>query len=460
MKKRKLWSASKALLSIAVVALVVPLFIGTTAQAQDFGQLLAAVEKVEANLKAMIAGESSAREQAMEELRAELGQRPETGGAVSSEHWTALMNDIEFLKAEVVLLKGLTGENREQLASIDDDGFYEPPGEDPRVTELTEKLNELNASLEAMRAGQGTTSRPNPSVKHGKIALSAFVHEHFVSGPEETSSFVAKRARLTVKGDINEYAQIKIQGEFAKDPKLLDGQVTISPHHQWSFSIGQYKPPFGTDFLTSSTSTPFVNRSKASGLATNRDVGATISYRRKFNSDYSLKLTAGMFNGSGINTSDVNNNKNFVARAEATMGGMFTVAPNIYAGKTNEVDALKEKLVDFGSSLTWKWRHEIVEAEYIHSKHGDTKRQGWYVWGGHSFDLGLAFLKELQLLARYEQNDLDLDVDDNRTDRLTLGTTLFVDKKYTKIQFNYELNNEQGESVDNNEFLMNVQVAF
>jgi len=331
---------------------------------------------------------------------------------------------------------------------------------DQQIAELKSTIAGLDASLDNLLAGKTSAAQPNPSVKHGKIALSAFVHEHFVSGSDETSSFVSKRARISVKGDINEYAQIKVQGEFAKSPKLLDGQVTISPHKQWSFSMGQYKPPFGTDFLISSTSTPFVNRSKAVKLCTDRDVGFSMSYRNSFSPDFSLKLTTGLFNGSGINTSDANNHKNFVARLEVGLASMFTLSPNVYAGKTNEDDSIKEDLLDMGGSLTWKWHREIVEAEYIHSERGDTERRGWYVWGGHSFDIGLGFLKELQLLARYEQYDSDVNTDNDRVNRLTMGTNLYIDKKYTKIQLNYELNSEQGVPIDNNEFLINVQVAF
>ncbi len=474
----------RTLLAMMTVALVAPLFIGTTAQAQDFGQLLAAVEKVETNLKAMIAKESSARQEAMNELRAELSQRPETSGdpawqkkisdelatlrtqikelasAQGNQELTDLVNDIEFLRAEILLLKSLAGENREQLASIDDDGFYEPPNDDPRVTELTEKLTELNTSLEAMLAGQGTTSKPNPSVGHGKIVLTGLVHEHYAVGQDRTGTFTSKRAFLGVKGELNDYAQFSILGQFAGSPVLLDGYITVSPHQDWSFRFGQYKQPFGTDFLTPTSAMPFVNGSLANGLGSGRDVGIDVSYRNKFNKEYSLKLTAGLFNGAGTNASDVNNTKNFVTRAEVTLGGMFTVAPNAYIGKTNEVDSLKEDIQNYGSSLTWKWRQEIVAVEYIQSKRGETKRNGWYLWGGHTFSIGSAFLKELQLVARYEQHDPDLDVNDNRTDRLTLGTNLFIDKKYTKIQLNYQINGEQGTSVNDNEFLMNLQVAF
>ncbi len=482
----------KGSIATGVAAVLTVLFMVSVAPAQDFGNLIDAVDKLETTLKAMVESESEARKHEIAELRNIVEQMPE-GTAPSGDHSSltqlalevkalradvdrlssiqttvpvtesdmlTIIGDIEYLKSQIGLLSTMTGETREQLASLDEDGFYMPPVIDPEVGRLTDRLVELNASLEEILSGKSGGTEPNPSVKHGKIVFSGLAHEHFLSSPDQTSSFISKRARFAVKGEINKYAQIKIQAEFAKSPKLLDGQVTISPHRQWSLSIGQYKPPFGTDFLTSASSTPFVNRSSAAGLGTNRDVGATVSFRHKFDNKNSLKLTTGLFNGAGINTSDVNSTKNFVAHLEAKLLDMFTLSPNVYAGKTNAVDSLKQDLVDFGGSLTWKWRHEIVEAEYVHSKHGDVERSGWYVWGGHSFAIGLGFLQEMQLLARYEQRDPYMGITGNRTDRLTLGTNLFIDEKYAKIQLNYHFNGEQEASMDNNEFLMNFQVAF
>lgn len=63
-------------------------------------------------------------------------------------------------------------------------------------------------------------------------------------------------------------------------------------------------------------------------------------------------------------------------------------------------------------------------------------------------------------MARYEQLDTDLDVGNNKVDRITIGTNLYIDKKYTKIQFNYQINGEEDTSIDNNEFWANFQVAF
>ena len=42
--------------------------------------------------------------------------------------------------------------------------------------------------------------------------------------------------------------------------------MTLSPHSQWSLSFGQYKTPFGTDYLTATSAMPFVNAAMT-GLA-------------------------------------------------------------------------------------------------------------------------------------------------------------------------------------------------
>ena len=314
------------------------------------------------------------------------------------------------------------------------------------------------------KAGNGGSNwaKNPPEIKRGEIVFGGVVHQQYYNeaGDNGESSFISKRARLSLKGNINEYASIKFQGEFAGTPKLLDGALVLSPDNHWSLCFGQYKPPFGTDFLTSASATPFVNRSISYKTGTDRDVGASVTYKNKINDDFGVKITAGLFNGSGINVTDVNDYKNFVTRIELAWAGMFTFAPNMIIGKSNEISTAMEDMNIYGGSVTWKWHNEIVEGEYVHSKTGDTKKVGWYLWGGHSFMTEMKFLPEIQVLARYEEYDVDLDLSDNKVSRISLGTNLFVDKKYTKLQFNYQINSEETVSVDNNEFLVNFQVAF
>lgn len=158
--------------------------------------------------------------------------------------------------------------------------------------------------------------------------------------------------------------------------------------------------------------------------------------------------------------SDVNNDKNFAARGEFTWNGQFTVAPSYYTGKSNDTGLARENIDTYAASATWNWKNETVEAEYIHSEVGSIKSAGWQAWAGHSFKTGWRFLPEVQMLARYATVDPDLDVDDDANDCITVGTNLFIDGKYTKLQLNYEINGEETNSVDNNELLLNLQVAF
>ena len=224
--------------------------------------------------------------------------------------------------------------------------------------------------------------------------------------------------------------------------------------------MGQLKPPFGSEFLMSPAATPFVNNSMAQGLGTGIDIGANLSYRAKASEMFGIKATVGLYNGAGINTSDGNNHKNFAFRTEFTLANMFTIAPNLIAGKTNEVGSAAQNIDAHGATVKWAWRHETVACEYIHSKVGGLKKAGWYLMAGHSIPTSWTILPQIQLLARYEQYDADLDVGGNRLDRITVGTNLFIDSKYTKIQLNYQINEEQGGSVSNNEFVGRFQVVF
>ena len=347
-------------------------------------------------------------------------------------------------------------EGRPTAADLQRDPWYE------FAINLEDVVHELEGMVVETKKAEVARPANTAAIGHGKIHVTGFVHQQYFNqqGDNEQSTFRSKRARLGVSGPINEYAQIKITGEFAQTPKLLDGALTLSPNKYWAFTIGQYKPPFGADFLTSSTASPFVNSSKAKALGTDRDIGASVTYKHKVDKDLAMKFCAGLFNGSGINTSDVNTNKNFIGRTEFQWAKMFTFAGNAIVGKTNDTASAKQDLNTYGGSVTWKWENEIIEGEYIHSEVGSTKKAGWYVWGGHSFVTNSPFLPEIQLLARYEQLDTDLDVSDNKVDRLTIGTNLYIDKKYTKIQFNYQINGEEGTSIDNNEFWANFQVAF
>lgn len=387
-------------------------------------------------------------------------------GSIAAQDFSGAIKSLADLDSTIAVIKKQMekqGKTPKMWASTDsnikidkDDILYS------LVDNLQIMSQELQVALGDAQDVAATQPKHPAGVGHGKLNFTGFLHQqyHRDLGDEEQSTFVSKRARLGVKGKLNNYAQLTFIGEFASSPKLLDAVITLSPTKNWSMQLGQYKPPYGAEFLTSGTMLPFVNTHMAKGLGTDRDIGASVSYKNKINKNVQMKFTIGVFNGSGINTSDANTDKNYIGRAEFKLAKSFTVAPNFIIGKTNEVGEAIEDINTYGGSVNWSWKNEQVQGEYHQSKVGETEKSGWYVWAGHSFNTNVRFLPMVQLLARYEQYDADINLAGNIQDRITIGTNLFIDSKYTKLQLNYQINDEETNSIDNDEFLFNLQVAF
>ncbi len=261
MKKRKLWPISKTLLSIAVVALVAPLFIGTTAQAQDLGVVLDAMQEIEVDLKALIASESSERQKAIEQLRADVANLPAGEAAASGipeAEWAALLNDIEFLKAENLYLRGLVGKNSEQWASAET-GY---PDQSETIERLSTAITALNERLEEAVANRPSGARSTDvAVDHdfvSSIEFSGFVDaSDFNDHNSGESSFGLDQVEVDVMKDFSGQASLRADIEYVSDGMgnfdldLEQGYVTYSfGHHQkWSFSFGKFNAPIGFELL-------------------------------------------------------------------------------------------------------------------------------------------------------------------------------------------------------------------
>jgi len=334
------------------------------------------------------------------------------------------------------------------------------------VYELASNLDDVVVQLQGVvkEAKEAEKSRPqNPAaIGHGAITFTGLVQQQYYSkeGQQKSTTFDIRNARLGVSGALNQWAKFSLVGNFAKSPTLLDAYASLMPNKYWTIDMGQFLPPFGADFLKSASATPFVNTFKGQSLGTTRDVGADVALNYQWKNGNAVKVTGGLFNGAGPNTTDANTDKNFIGRVELKLNKMFTFAPNLIAGKTNDPDSTKQNLDVWGGSLNWSWKNEIVEGEYIHNQTGSVEKQGWHIWGAHTFSTGLKFSPELQVLARYEQLDPNMNKTGDRTDRITFGTNFYIDKKYTKLQINYQINGEESKSIDNNEWLANLQVAF
>ncbi len=391
---------------------------------------------------------------------------PETSSAQQFDKLLSSLTNLENTLRAILAAQAAAPRNQAVIADSEGEIISTPvPSNDEQTWILAQQLSEVVGDLKTFveESRDAEKARPkNPAAtNHGKIALYGAVHGAYYqrAGTSKVSNFEMRTVQFGAIGSINDWSSYQFIGEFAKSPFLLDAKLTIKASKHVSFEAGQYKPPFCTDNVRSTTAMPFPAASMAKTLGPGRDMGAAVSYEHVLKAA-TVKVTGGIFNGANINSADLNRDKNFISRVEAKVGKTLTFAGNMIAGKTNAVDSLKQNLDTWGGSATWSWQRSIVEGEFIRSQVGSVDKSGWYLWAGQTFATGSKFVPEIQLLARVEQLDGNLDFDGDRLNRYTVGTNLLIDGKYTKLQINYMVNDEESNSIDNNEMIVNLQIAF
>ena len=207
---------------------------------QDFDALLKAVDQVEANLKALLDKETTARQLESQKLSVEMKQVQQAPGvesdnpvlaqmaqemqtlkaevarlssqtsqpSISETDLAGIVSDIAALKAELANLQASTSENQKLLASLDSEGFYVPEKKDAALDQIYQKLGVINDQLAGMKPGSNSDINP-ARVGRGKISVYALVHQHYTDQSNERSTFTTKRGQLGVTGELNQYARIK-----------------------------------------------------------------------------------------------------------------------------------------------------------------------------------------------------------------------------------------------------------
>ncbi len=128
-----------------------------------------------------------------------------------------------------------------------------------------------------------------------------------------TNTFTIRKARPTLSGRVAKYFGFKLMPDFgAGVAVILDAYFDIRFSPRFRVRTGKDKTPVGYELLQGDVFLLFPERSLASGLVTNRDVGVQVQ------GDLSPRLfyAAGIFNGvlDGINSVtdlDSNNRKDF-----------------------------------------------------------------------------------------------------------------------------------------------------
>ncbi len=262
-----------------------------------------------------------------------------------------------------------------------------------------------------------------------------------VRGNEEPSGFDIRAARLRTSIRSHGFDAF-LQTEFVRSPAVFDLRLRYRPHPQVRLTAGLFKSPFSRSHLTSRPILPLAERPiPVDAIAPRRQIGAAV---RMQDASGTVGLETGMFNGNGREIQP-NDNEHFlyVARLTGTrntsvgtinvgVNGAYSIDDDVRLQDLSETPFTGERTVA-GADVEVRNRLWFVSGEALAVRmsrdgtgsgipgNAEQTGAGGYVVGG----VPLPWFGDgqtAQVVARYEQFDPNLDVEDGRDlSRLSAG---------------------------------------
>jgi phosphate-selective porin OprO/OprP len=295
-------------------------------------------------------------------------------------------------------------------------------------------------SLHAVQAAKDKENQHGITIGSRALQLSGLIQSEY-TGYQRTSgtnAFSLHRARLDVKGDINDNWNYEVYTEFAGTTKLLDAYTTYKIADYLKFTAGQFKVPYSLESLIADSQLEFIDRTQVvnalagrstdvNGNQNGRDIGiqANGSFV-KIDNHYLFEYTLGVFNGAGYDvTTDNNNHKDIAGRFSIHPISNLVLSADFYDGRDVFGTPAKTQLRNRGGfDARYVTGGLSLQAEYDKGTDGVIKRNGWYGQGAY-----FVIPKHLQLAARYDTYDP------------TVGSTANVNANYYEGAVNYFFNN-------------------
>ena len=335
-------------------------------------------------------------------------------------------------------------------------------------------------SAEAAMAAQANQAKVKafPVNAGKKIQFSGYTQMRYQVLDEvgKVDGFDIRRARLDVKGNISPYWSYRVQFDLVGSPKLIDAYSELKLNDYFNFTIGQAKIPFSLENLTSSNKLELIDRSQVveALVARGKDVGGNQNGRDigillggtllKLKDRPVVDYRLGIYNGSGINTLDNNENKDYTARLMLHPIVGLDISGALYKGtrfipevKTGTVVTTPSKNVTrdrLGFDLNYDWKNLAIRAEYIKGTDDQVDRDGYYLQGGYYF-----LQKKFELIAKYDFYDTDMEKADNASTWYVFGANYNFNPN-TRLQVNYTFKEEEGTSISNNFLGVQFQIGF
>ncbi len=349
---------------------------------------------------------------------------------------------------------------------------------------ITEQdAEEMRAEIASLKAApKEAAPKPAPAVTaKTPVKVSGYIQARHQHSPEAGFNDGAdvRRARVALEGSPLPAVDWKLQWDLAGSrravtgvsagpplstssanvgrPQLLDAVIAWRTPSGLRLQAGQFKVPFGTENLQSSTRLDLINRSPVTeALVPGRDLGAqgrdTGLMLSGTANGAGLEYWLGVFNGAGINGRDDNDRKDIAARLLWKPVPGLQAGAAIYDGATG---AARDRHDRTGLELEYRAGRWKLQAEYIDARDGARKRLGWYATAVAEAGRGSS------AALRYSYLDPDRSLGSNALTCWTLGWTRNISGDGgTRLQINYEKHDEQGRDVRNDALVMQVQTAF
>jgi hypothetical protein len=357
-----------------------------------------------------------------------------------------------------------------------------PAGEDAKTEEMSGKLESLTEQVQTLNSDVDRLKKFKFS---GYVQARWETAENKVDTAGVTGStgnnerFYIRRARLKLTYDSSPLSQgvVYIDGGADRTVRLLEAYVTLldpwTKEHRHGLTVGQMNVPFGYELERSSSVRELPERSRAENtlFPGERDRGAKVVSQWMSR----LETVVGIFNGGGVNdplfpNTDPTQRKDWCARARVILG-VFDAAVSYYDGRgvvpvagPGDVEFVRNRL---GADAQFYYQVPALGGGTLRAELYDGKNPnpaspriatdflGWY--GMWVQNLG----ERLQLAARYDTYDPDVNIDHDQFERVSVGVNGFYDG-FTRLTVAYDflltdVRRADGSYADPNDNLLTVQ---
>lgn len=196
------------------------------------------------------------------------------------------------------------------------------------VLERKQELKDEAATAASASAAKLTASDGRVEVVSGDGATSLRLrglvqsdYRWYDAANDPADTFLLRRARLIFEGKFNNLFSYVIQPELAGTIQILDANINVAFSPALNLRVGKFKTPVGLEQLQSDPVAAFNERSIATNLTPNRDVGLQLHgdiLDKKVN--YTLAVLNGVPDGGNnvTGSTDFDADKTFAARLFAT----------------------------------------------------------------------------------------------------------------------------------------------